>query len=263
MSDEPTKAIADATWRPTFGDIVTVLALVAAIIMWFAPPNWEIGIPVVVVSIALVAFTALRHTSHPFIRGGVAIFITALLVTVAWHPIWESFHKDYPHVAFHWPISFGVPERPTAALSDPSDMPPLDLPGPPLSKLGKVLYICPFPPKAETDRETVKAAIRRNAEIYGNAMGVDFIFNEVPYGIRFDITAKDFDGQARLNGVQRITIQLEAASKGIFATISMNLMGGMGFMEAMGLDRDSEMEKIWKSQVEKIVGVPAGSCRLL
>jgi hypothetical protein len=100
MSDKSSKILSEA-WRPTFGDIVTVLALVAAIIMWFAPPNWEIGIAVVVVSIAVVAFTALRHASHPFIRGAVAILIVTLLIAIGWRPIWDSFHKDYPQVAFH------------------------------------------------------------------------------------------------------------------------------------------------------------------
>src|ERR1700723_3677498 len=107
MSDKPTKISSDP-WRPTFGDIVAVLALVAAIIMWLAPPNWEIGISVVIVSIAVVAFTALRHSSHPLFRSAVAVLIAAFLITVGWRPIWNSFHKDYPNVAFRWPISFGT-----------------------------------------------------------------------------------------------------------------------------------------------------------
>jgi hypothetical protein len=258
---KPTKTLPEL-WHPTFGDIVTVLALVAAIIMWLAPPNWEIGTPVVFVSIAVVVFTALRHTSHAYIRGAVAVFIAALLIIVAWRPIWDSFHKDYPHVALHWPITFGNAE-PTTALSDPPDMPPLDLPGPPLSKWGKVMYICPFPPKNDVDREVVKAAIRRNADIYGNALGTTIVFNEIPYGIRFDITARNAEGETRMASTQRITIQLEAASQGIFATVSTNLTGGMGFIESIGIDKDSDIEKLWKSQVERIVGAPEGKCRLL
>jgi hypothetical protein len=272
MVDETTEAVTQAAikpapdkWRPSFGDIVTVLALVAAIIMWFAPPNWKIGIPVVVASIALVAITALRHASNAFLRGTAAVLVVAILVAVAWRPIWESFHKDYPNVAFHWPISFGDSEQ-QSALSDPPDIPPLNLPGPTLSKWGKVLYLCPFPAKVDRERrEEVKAAIRRNADIYGNAMGFDFVFNEIPYGIRFDITAKTPQGTINMGGgaLQRVTIQLEAASQGIFATITMNLAGGMGMLESVSLDRDSNMEKLWKSQVERIAGVPEGKCRLL
>jgi hypothetical protein len=100
--------------------------------MWLAPPNWEIGISVVIVSIAVVAFTALRHSSHPLFRSAVAVLIAAFLITVGWRPIWNSFHKDYPNVAFRWPISFGTPEQPAQAPSNPPDMPPLDLAGPAL-----------------------------------------------------------------------------------------------------------------------------------
>jgi hypothetical protein len=263
MSDKPTKISSDP-WRPTFGDIVAVLALVAAIIMWLAPPNWEIGISVVIVSIAVVAFTALRHSSHPLFRSAVAVLIAAFLITVGWRPIWNSFHKDYPNVAFRWPISFGTPEQPAQVPSNPPDMPPLDLAGPPLSKWGKVLYLCPFPPKVDAgDREAARATIRRNADIYGNALGIALVLNDIPYGIRFDITAKNTEGETRMGGVQRVTIQLEAASQGIFATVSMNLIGGMAILEAVGVDRNSEMEKLWTKQVEKMVGVPEGKCRLL
>jgi hypothetical protein len=263
---EPVARAAPERWRPSFGDVVTVLALVGAIIMWFAPPNWEIGIPVVVISIGLVAFTALRHPSRPVIRGAAASLVIALLVAVAWHPIWESFHKDYPNVAFRSPITFGDPEQPRVASSEPADMPPLNLPGPTLSKIGKVLYLCPLPPQADPEkREAIKAEIRRNAEIYGNAAGVDVAFNEIPYGIRFDITAKTPQGKMNMGGgaVDRITIQLEAASAGIFVTMTTNFAGTMGFVEAMPLERNSDMEKIWRSQAEKITGAPEGKCRLL
>jgi hypothetical protein len=272
MADEPTETERQQSktepeqWRPSFGDLVTVLALVAAIVMWFAPPNWEIGIPVVVASIALVAITARRHTSHPLIRSAAAIVVVTLLIAVAWRPIWDSFHKDYPHVAFRSPVTFGESEPRSATASEPPDMPPLNLPGPTLSKIGKILYICPLPPTVDPEkREAIKEAIRKNAEIYGSAMGVDFIFNEIPYGIRFDITAKNPQGQMTMGGgsLQRITIQLEAASQGILTTITMYLAGGMGFLESIALDRDSDMEKIWRSQVERINGVPPGKCRLL
>ena len=273
MAEEPIEAITEPAtraapekWRPSFGDVVTVLALVGAIIMWFAPPNWEIGIPVVVISIGLVAFTALRHPSRPVIRGAAASLVIALLVAVAWHPIWESFHKDYPNVAFRSPVTFGDPERPRAASSEPADMPPLNLPGPTLSKIGKVLYLCPLPPQIDPGkREAIKAEIRRNAEIYGNAAGVDVVFNEIPYGVRFDITAKTTQGKMNMGSgaVDRITIQLEAASTGIFVTLSTNFAGAMGFVEAIPLERDSDLEKIWRSQVERITGAPEGKCRLL
>jgi hypothetical protein len=140
----------------------------------------------------------------------------------------------------------------------------LDLPGPPLSKWGKVLYICPFPPKVSaSDRDAARAAIRKSADIYGNALGVSLVFNEIPYGVRFDITSKNAEGELRMNGIQRATIQLEAATQGIFVTVSMSLIGGMAILESVGVDRDSDIEKIWSTQIEKMVGAPEGKCRLI
>jgi hypothetical protein len=43
-----------------------------------------------------------------------------VLLLVAWHPIWESIHKDYPHFAFRWPISFGDSERPQSPPIPPT-----------------------------------------------------------------------------------------------------------------------------------------------
>jgi hypothetical protein len=35
----------------------------------------------------------------------------------------------------------------------------------------------------------VKAEIRRNAEILGNGLGLSYVLSDIPYGIRFDVTA--------------------------------------------------------------------------
>jgi hypothetical protein len=272
MDDQPTGATTETApikavsekWRPSFGDIVTVLALVAAIIMWFAPPNWEIGIPVIIVSIALVAITALRHTSHPFVRGTAAVMVVALLVAVVSQPIWESFHKDYPNVAFRLPISFGGSEQRNQTLSGPPDMPPINLPGPPLSKFGKVLYFCQFPPKVTgIDRESAKAAIRRNLEIFGNETGLTMVLSDIAYGIRYDVTAKDLEGALRMNGLNRVTIQIEVASNGLFVTLGAMMTGPLALLQEMGIERGSDTDKAYQKTVETIVGVSEGKCRLL
>jgi hypothetical protein len=46
-------------------------------------------------------------------------------------------------------------------------------------------------------------------------------------------------------------------------TVLMNLPGGLGMLESVGVDRNSEIEKLWKNQVERIVAAPDGKCRLL
>lgn len=96
-------------WRPNFGEIVAVGACVAAAIMWFKPPNWEWGLPITAILIALVIFTAVRHQSHPIRRLLVATVAVIALVWAAAEPIWKSFRADYPNIAFQSPISFNAP----------------------------------------------------------------------------------------------------------------------------------------------------------
>ncbi len=86
-------------WRPTFSDIVTVAALFGAAVMWFAPPNWEIGLPVVLLTAGAVIFTAFRHQSHPLLRGAIGAVALMALIWVAWHPIWKDFQEKHPTFA--------------------------------------------------------------------------------------------------------------------------------------------------------------------
>jgi hypothetical protein len=178
--------------------------------------GWVTRSLLVLFVIGLTIYATRRHSAHLILRTAIAIIVILVFVGLSASPIWQDFHKKNPNVVFRWPVTFGGSER-TSERSDPPDMPPLDLPGPPLSKWGKVLYICPFPPKVDAEkREALKAALRRNADIYGTALGVAFIFNEIPYGIRFDITAKNAEGETHMGGVQRVTIQLEVAPASAF-----------------------------------------------
>jgi hypothetical protein len=130
-----------AQWHPSFGDIVTVIALVATVAMWLTQPNWEIGIPITIVTIGAVIFTALRHSAHPFVRWLTALAITLFLIVVAWRPIWQSFHKDYPEVAFQWPVTFAGKSRDLEREITPED---LGLNGSPLGWLPFVTIIRSF-----------------------------------------------------------------------------------------------------------------------
>jgi hypothetical protein len=247
-------------WNPTFPDIVTVGTAVGAVVMWFDPPGWRVGIVIWLGVVALVGFTALRHQSHPIKRGLIAGAVVLFLVFVTWRPIWESFHKDYPRAAFNWPITL---TGPAPIPAEPPGMPPLHLPGPPLSKWGKAMFICQYPAQINaTDTATARAQIRRNAEIYGKALGVDIILTEIPYGIRFDVTASDAQGQQLLFPNQRYTVQLEMASNGIFVTFTLDFVGGISMLSQVSLDRDSDIAKSYVMNAEEL-GFPSGTCRML
>jgi hypothetical protein len=101
-------------WRPTVSDIVTVGAVLGAALMWFEPPNWQIGLPVVILTSAVVIFTAFRHKSHPFVRGTIGTIAVIALISVAWRPILDGFRKDYPTIVFQWPITIAPPSPRTS-----------------------------------------------------------------------------------------------------------------------------------------------------
>jgi hypothetical protein len=154
--------------------------------------------------------------------------------------------------------------RPAPVLPNPPDLPPLDLPGPPLSKWGKVMYLCPLPQETDPrDPAAIKAEIRRNAELFGNAMGVSVVLTDIPFGVRFDVTANGAEGKLRLGAVERFTLQMERANRGLFVTVLMELPGALSMLGFMQIEKDSEVEKTWTKFVEKAVNSPEGKCRLL
>ncbi len=97
-------------WRPSASDLIAVGALIAAVVMWLKQPNWETALPITTILILLVIITAVRHQSHPIRRAIFSISVIAILIWAAWEPIWNSFHTDYPNVAFQWPITFDYSE---------------------------------------------------------------------------------------------------------------------------------------------------------
>jgi hypothetical protein len=250
-------------WQPTASDIITIVALVGAVVMWYVQPDWQIGAPVTVITIAVVIAAAVRHQSHPLVRIPVACAVVLALVAVAWRPIWTSFRKDYPRATINWPVTLNPPEAPkvTAAPADPPDMPPTTLPGPALSKFGKAMFLCQLPENIPAqDPEAVLAEIRRNLDILGNATGLSFVINRIPYGFRLDVTENGPEGQLRMGGAQRFTVQIERSSQGAFVTISIDL-AVLGILSMMPLD--AEAEKMFRKLASQFISTAEDKCRLL
>jgi hypothetical protein len=248
-------------WRPTFGEIVAVGALVGAAVMWLKPPSWEWGLPVTAILVALVVFTAVRHQSHPVRRTLVAAVTILILIWAAAGPIWKSFRAEYPRAAFSWPITLNPPAPPPVASLSPPDMPPTNLPGPALSKWGKVMFLCQLPENIPPqDPEAVLALIRRNFEIIGNATGLSMVINQITYGFRIDVTANNSEGQMRMGGLQRFTIQIERAAQGVFVTISIDI-GTLGILSMMPIDQKSQT--MFSGLVTQFTSISADKCRML
>jgi len=250
-------------WRPAPGDLVGIAGLVLAVAVYLTQPNWEIGAVLAILAVALIVFAAARHDSHVLWRVPIAAIVIIGFVAIIWRPLWAGFRKDYPHAAFNWPITLIPPTLSPPPPSNPLDMPPTNLPGPPLSRWGNAMFMCPYLPNvSDQDRVAARALYRRNAEIYGKALNVDIVLSDVAYGIRIDVTARGSEGQVRMAGILRYTIQMESASEGIFVTISMELPGALSILGQLPLERGSDIQKTWESQLEKL-GFPSGQCRLL
>jgi len=252
-------------WRPSGSDKIAVGALLAGVVMWVVPPGWQIGAPVAALVIIAVIFTAARDRAHPLIRSGAAIIVIAIFLGLVGPPLWASFHKDHPRVAFNWPITLNPPAAPPPVPQEPPDMPPLNLPGPLLSKAGKAMFFCDLPAPSSVpppNFEEVIAEIRRNADIVGNATGLSIVPNQIPYGFRMDVTANAPEGQLRMAGLQRFTIQIERASKGLFITTSLDY-GALGILGWLLIEPNSDMAKTWAKIVEQFTGLPQSKCRLL
>ncbi len=250
-------------WQPSVGDLLGIVAIVMGVVVYVTQPDWKIAGALAIIAMALVIFAAIRHSGNPILRGIVAVAVIGLFIAFIWRPIWMSFHKDYPRIAFNWPVTLNPPTASTGASSEPPDMPPLNLPGPPLSKFGKMMYLCPYPPEVDArDAEAAKAQIRRNAEIYGKALGLDLILNDIPYGLRFDVTANDTSGQMRMQTVERYVVRLEKASNGIFVTFTIDFIGAMAILGQMQAERNSEYAQTFDKAVEQL-GFAPGKCRML
>jgi hypothetical protein len=248
-------------WQPTVSDLVGIFGILVAVIVYLARPDWEIGGGLALLAVALIVFAAFRHSSHPAWRMMAAVAVMAVFVAAIWRPLWDSFHKDYPNLALQWPVTSTA--RP-ALSPNPPDMPPLNLPGPPLSQWGKALILCQRPPKVETgNRDSMIADIKRNVEIFGKATGVDIVFNEIAYGIRLDITASSTEGQMRMAGAQRATIQIEGTTAGLLVIISIEFPGGMALLDKVTVDRGSEIESAFKKLAANMTGNAEDQCRML
>jgi hypothetical protein len=252
---EPKLPLERSTLEAYGGAILGVLG--AVVTAWWAKSILLVCAAGLLIHAVSRSSWTIRWSWRSKIATGFGVLVVLSLVGGA--PIFEDFHKQHPRITFNWPITFNGPlSRPV----DPPDMPPLNLPGPPLSKWGKMMYLCPYPPEVNaSDPEAAKAQIRRNADIFGRALGLDLILNEIQYGIRFDATANSAEGQMRMGMSQRFTAQMEAASRGIFIVLTTELPGAISILGQVPADRDSDFAKAFDKAIE-LFGFAPGTCRM-
>lgn len=109
---EPSEPKSKDGWRPNGSDWVTIIALVLAVVLSIHPPGWQIGAPVVALTVIVILVAAARSQFHPLLRTIIAVVLSVYLVWETAPSILDSFHIDYPNIAFQWPVTFG-PSRPS------------------------------------------------------------------------------------------------------------------------------------------------------
>jgi hypothetical protein len=181
-------------WRPSVSDVIAIVAVVAAAVMWLKPPNWEWGLSVTAVVIALVIFTAIRHQSHPIRRALVSLSVISILILAATEPIWKSFRADYPNIAFQWPVTFGddADDESTtpASIPPPVIVPqPTIMPAPPgqrplISSLARFIFSCSLPKQSAAAAANQKAFLQKSLGPWGQQIGFDISMADVPGGFR-------------------------------------------------------------------------------
>lgn len=80
-------------WRPSFGDLLGIVAILIGVAVFVVHPDWQISIFLVLLAIALVIFAAMRHAGHPAVRGVVAAVAIGVFVFFVGPPIWGDFTR--------------------------------------------------------------------------------------------------------------------------------------------------------------------------
>jgi hypothetical protein len=152
-------------WRPSVSDLIAILAVVVAALVWLKQPNWQWGVSVTVAVIAVVIFTVIRHQSQPIRRTLVSLIVIGILIGAAAEPIWKSFRADYPNIAFQWPVTFGDGDDADDESTTPASIlpavivpQPTIMPAPPgqrplISSLAKFIFSCNLPKQSAAARQ--------------------------------------------------------------------------------------------------------------
>jgi hypothetical protein len=99
-------------WRPSFGDLLAIGAVVITGITWLCEPGWGLGLFLSLVIVVLVVIAAIRYDSHPVIRVGVSVSVLAIYFVFVGPRLWADYTKrTAPEVAT-------VENRPIASEAD-------------------------------------------------------------------------------------------------------------------------------------------------
>jgi hypothetical protein len=193
-------------WQPSFGDLVGIVAIVIAVIVYVVHPDWQIATILTAVAIALVIFAAIRHTGMLPVRGIIAAAVVGVMFIFVGPPIWKSFLADYPHIALQWPVTFDddgyddeltpPPIAPAVIVPQPTIMPAPPGQRPLISSAARFLFSCHLKQSAAAAANR-KAFLQKSLGPWGEQIGFDISVTDVPGGFRVTINASTDEAKNR------------------------------------------------------------------
>jgi hypothetical protein len=109
-ASQPSSPHSSKSWRPSFGDLLAVGAVVITAITYIVEARFLVEITLCIVAIALAIFAALRHESHVLKRTVVCSLTVACLLLFAGPKLIRDFSSEYPHVRFQSPLTWEDPK---------------------------------------------------------------------------------------------------------------------------------------------------------
>ena len=184
-------------------------------------------------------------------RGWIGILLLAVVmggtyVAMTWkHP---GFKARLPRHAFalHEPAA---PIPPTATRQYQS-------------KFAKMIYVCDLPqPKIKPSPEDLNEEFNKYADLMQNILGVAVSHTEIPYGVRLEYIPSD----ANVLVYSKIVMDIKRYDpQQVYVTVIPEMNGVFGLLLMLAtVSPDDQQVKTLTANIERMVGIPEGKCKLI
>lgn len=169
----------------------------------------------------------------------------------------------------HW--HYSPPKPPIEAPAEhpqPSIMPPgMAI----LSRFGTYIFDCAIPPpKSASDYPQQKEIARQSIEAWGDAVGFTMTLTDIRGGIRIAAEATTDDAVNKLGvvgimGVRKFSLEIRRVGKDEIVNLALELppTSPFSFFKLLPPDPNAEDSIKGRQQIERILGVSEGTCRMI
>jgi hypothetical protein len=134
------------------------------------------------------------------------------------------------------------------------------------STMAKFIFRCTRVPNAVSGHalEEIRADIKERIQAAQGTFGIAIDVSDIPGGRKIEITPTSAEGQMRMEGVTRWTMEMRRSGSEILVTSMFDVPDPMGALfKLMRVDPTSEQAKTEHEQIEQMLGVPKGTCQLI